>query len=54
MKEVNDVREYEDEDVSKAATELHHGSQAENDDAGHHNSAQGWAAPFDSVVISVW
>lgn len=38
MKEVNDVREYEDEDSSKARD-----PQAKNndDDAGHHNSAQG-------------
>lgn len=47
MKEVNDVREYEDEDGSKAAAGLLRKPQAENndddddDDAGHHNSAQG-------------
>ncbi|XP_041861726.1 ceramide synthase 1 [Melanotaenia boesemani] len=42
MKEVNDVREYEYEDGGKAAAELLGGHQAENDDdAGHHNSAQG-------------
>lgn len=40
MKEVNDVREYEDEDITKAA--LDRNPQAENDDdAGHHNSAKG-------------
>uniref|UniRef100_A0A4W6FXY5 Ceramide synthase 1 n=1 Tax=Lates calcarifer TaxID=8187 RepID=A0A4W6FXY5_LATCA len=43
MKEVNDVREYEDEDGSKAAAGLHRAPQAANNDdgAGHHNSAQG-------------
>ena len=43
MKEVNDVREYEDEDGSKAAAGLHRVPKAANnaDDAGHHNSAQG-------------
>lgn len=41
MKEVNDVREYEDEDGRKSAAEL---LQDKDDDAGHHNSAQRWAA----------
>lgn len=43
MKEVNDVREYEDEDGSKAASGLHREPRAENSDgdAGHHISAQG-------------
>ncbi|KAM9384575.1 ceramide synthase 1 [Pholidichthys leucotaenia] len=41
MKEVNDVREYEDEDSSKGAADLLRDPQAENDDAGHHNSVQG-------------
>ncbi|KAM4739093.1 ceramide synthase 1 isoform 1-T1 [Anableps anableps] len=43
VKEVNDVREYEDEDARKAAEELLKDAQAENiddDDAGHHHSAQ--------------
>lgn len=48
MKEVNDVREYEDEDASKAAEGLLNYSQAENNDdgAGHHITAQRWAASF--------
>ncbi|XP_044055852.1 ceramide synthase 1 isoform X2 [Siniperca chuatsi] len=43
MKEVNDVREYEEEDGSKAAAGLPRDPQAENndDDAGHHISTQG-------------
>ncbi|KAM4548101.1 ceramide synthase 1 [Odontesthes bonariensis] len=43
VKEVNDVREYEDEDGSKAAAVLLREPRAENndDDAGHHNSVQG-------------
>ncbi|XP_068175079.1 ceramide synthase 1 [Antennarius striatus] len=43
MKEVNDVREYEDEDGSREAAGLLRDPQAENndDDAGHHISAQG-------------
>ncbi|XP_029002147.1 ceramide synthase 1 [Betta splendens] len=41
MKEVNDVREYEDEEVDKAAAGLLRDSQAETDDAGNHSSAQG-------------
>lgn len=43
MKEVNDVREYEDEDGNKTAAGQHRKPQAagNNDDAGHHNSAQG-------------
>ena len=43
VKEVNDVREYEDEDGSKAAAGLLRQPRAENndDDAGHHNSAEG-------------
>ncbi|XP_029938724.1 ceramide synthase 1 [Salarias fasciatus] len=43
MKEVNDVREYEDEDSSKAAAKLLRDLQAQNndDDAGHHNSTEG-------------
>ncbi|XP_037530576.1 ceramide synthase 1 [Nematolebias whitei] len=36
MKEVNDVREYEDEDGRKSEAEL----LQDKDDAGHHNSAQ--------------
>lgn len=42
LKEVNDVREYEDEDGSKVADGLLNDSQAEkNDDgAGHHITAQ--------------
>lgn len=43
MKEVNDVREYEDEDGNKTAAGLLRRPQAENNDdgAGHHISAQG-------------
>ncbi|KAG7230743.1 hypothetical protein INR49_019557, partial [Caranx melampygus] len=43
MKEVNDVREYEDEDGNKTAVGQHRKPQAanDNDDAGHHHSAQG-------------
>ncbi|KAI3368765.1 hypothetical protein L3Q82_025748 [Scortum barcoo] len=43
LKEVNDVREYEDEDASTAAAGLLRNPQAENNDdgAGHHISAQG-------------
>lgn len=47
MKEVNDVREYEEEDGNgtKTAAGLLKEPQAEShgddDDAGHHNSAQG-------------
>lgn len=43
VKEVNDVREYEDEDGNKAAAGLLKNPQAENNDdgAGHHISAQG-------------
>ncbi|XP_035508592.1 ceramide synthase 1 [Morone saxatilis] len=43
MKELNDVREYEEEDGSKAAAGLLNVPQAENNDdgAGHHISAQG-------------
>lgn len=43
MKEVNDVREYDDEDGSKEDAGLLRDPQAENndDDAGHHISAQG-------------
>lgn len=43
VKEVNDVREYEDEDARKAANDLLRAAQAENndgDDAGHQNSTQ--------------
>lgn len=41
MKEVNDVREYEDEDRNNAAAGLLTGSQENNDDdAGHHIAAQ--------------
>ncbi|XP_028259088.1 ceramide synthase 1 [Parambassis ranga] len=42
LKEVNDVREYEEEDSSKAAAKLLREPWAknDNDDAGHHNSAQ--------------
>lgn len=42
MKEVNDVREYEDEDNSEAAAGLLADSRAENNDdgAGHHIAAQ--------------
>lgn len=48
MKEVNDVREYEDEDGSKVADGLLNDSKAENTDdgAGHHITAQRWAASF--------
>lgn len=43
MKEVNDVREYEEEEDSKAAAGLLSKSQAGNKDggAGHHIAAQG-------------
>lgn len=41
LKEVNDVREYEDEDRNNAAAGLLAGSQANNDDdAGHHIAAE--------------
>lgn len=42
LKEVNDVREYEDEDRNNAAAGLLAGSRAENnyDGAGHHIAAQ--------------
>lgn len=42
VKEVNDVREYEDEDGSKAAAGLLRERLAENNDdgAGHHISGQ--------------
>ncbi|XP_007552778.1 ceramide synthase 1 [Poecilia formosa] len=40
VKEVNDVREYEDEDARKAAEELLKDAENNDDDAGHHNSAQ--------------
>ncbi|XP_026160593.1 ceramide synthase 1 [Mastacembelus armatus] len=39
MKEVNDVREYEEEDSSKAAADLH--QEKLDDDAARHRSAQG-------------
>lgn len=39
VKEVNDVREYEDEDGKKSAAELLKENR-DDDDAGHHNSAQ--------------
>lgn len=39
VKEVNDVREYEDEDARKAAEELLKDAENNDDDAGHHNSA---------------
>lgn len=55
MKEVNDVREYEDEDeVSKAAAGLHRDPLEEDDDAGHHNSSQGWEAPSLTLVSFIW
>lgn len=43
MKEVNDVREYEDEDGNKTAAGLLKAPEAENNDdyAGHHISAEG-------------
>lgn len=43
MKEVNDVREYEDEDGSKVAAGLLNDSPEENNDdgAGHHITTQG-------------
>ncbi len=43
MKEVNDVREYEDEDGNNAAAGLLGQPKEENSDdgAGHHISAQG-------------
>lgn len=55
LKEVNDVREYEDEDSNKAAAGLLKPPQAENNDdgAGHHVSAQGWAAPTDPVICLI-
>lgn len=40
VKELNDVREYEDEDGSKSAEELLGDSKAD-EDAGHPKSAQG-------------
>uniref|UniRef100_A0AAV2KZI7 TLC domain-containing protein n=1 Tax=Knipowitschia caucasica TaxID=637954 RepID=A0AAV2KZI7_KNICA len=41
MKEVNDVREYEDEDKAAAALRMARGNHSKADDAGHHNSAPG-------------
>lgn len=55
MKEVNDVREYEDEDRTNAAAGLLAGSRAENndDDAGHHIAAQRWVAS-NGACLSVF
>lgn len=45
FKEVNDVREYEDEARNNAAAGLPAGSQENNDDdAGHHIAAERWGA----------
>lgn len=41
MKEVNDVREYEDEDSGRVAGDRKPLAANNEDDAGHHNSAQG-------------